>query len=198
MGRRERDTSREHGADRERSHAGKASPELQDAAVLVPVFRGAEGDLRLVIVRRTDHGVHGGQLAFPGGKRDARDRSLRDTAIREAQEEIGVDRGHVEILADLPVVETRTTGFRIHPFLAKIRPPARWTHQEREIAEVLEVRVAELASPAARGESIGEFPNEPKPRRIAYYRVGPHRLWGASYRIVTPLIPRLLSEEWEI
>jgi 8-oxo-dGTP pyrophosphatase MutT (NUDIX family) len=198
MGRRERDTNREHGADRERSHAGKSPRDLQDAAVLVPVFRGAEGSLRLVIVRRTDHGVHGGQLAFPGGKPDARDHSMRDTAIREAQEEIGVNRADIEILADLPLVETRTTGFRIHPFLAKIRRPAHWKNEEREIAEVLEVRVAELADPAARGESIGEFPNEPKSRRIHFYRVGPHRLWGASYRIVTPLIPRLLSEEWDI
>lgn len=198
MGRRERDTNREHGVDREKSHAGKSPPELQDAAVLVPVFRGAEGNLRLVIVRRTDHGVHGGQLAFPGGKPDARDHSMRDTAIREAQEEIGVNRADIEVLADLPLVETRTTGFRIHPFLAKIRPPAHWTNQEREIAEVLEIRVAELADPAACGEGEEPLPDGKTSRRIHFYRVGPHRLWGASYRIVTPLIPRLLSEEWDI
>jgi 8-oxo-dGTP pyrophosphatase MutT (NUDIX family) len=197
MGRRDRGPNCEHEADREKPREKKAPSELQDAAVLVPVFRGADDRLRLVIVRRTDHGVHGGQLAFPGGKHDARDESMRDTAIREAREEIGVSRSDIEILAELPVVETRTTGFRIQPFLARIRPPARWTHQEREIAEVLEVRVEDLADPAARraGE---EHLADGRSERIEYYQVGPHRLWGATYRIVTPLIPRLLSDEWRI
>lgn len=171
---------------------------LQEAAVLVPVYRRDAGELYLVLIRRGAGGTHGGQLALPGGRRDPGDRSLLDTALREAQEEIGIAPQRVEILEPLPVTETLTSGFRIFPFLARIIPLARWRPQEREVAEVIEVKVHDLARPAAYGEAIERFPTWPEPRRIPFYRVGPYRVWGATYRILRPLIPRLLAGEWEV
>lgn len=171
---------------------------LRESAVLVPAFRGADGEVRLVLVRRGEQGLHGGQLAFPGGKREPEDPSSLATALREAREEIGLAGGEIEILAHLPAVETLTTGFRIVPFLARIKPPARWCCQDGEIAEVLEVTVRELARPEARGEDIVQFPTWPEPLSISFYQVGPYRLWGASYRILEPLVPRLLAGEWEV
>jgi 8-oxo-dGTP pyrophosphatase MutT (NUDIX family) len=164
----------------------------------VPVFRDAARELRLVLVRRAEGGLHGGQLAFPGGTREASDASPLETALREAREEIGLDPESVQILEALPEIETHTTDFRIAPFLARVTPPPRWTPAAREIAEVLEVRLAELARPEARGESVETFAAWPAPRRIPYLRAGGHRLWGASYRIVEPLIPRLLAGDWAI
>jgi 8-oxo-dGTP pyrophosphatase MutT (NUDIX family) len=61
------------------------------AAVLVPVYRDEDGRLRLVLIVRTDRGLHGGQLALPGGKADADDETLMATALREAEEEIGLN-----------------------------------------------------------------------------------------------------------
>ena len=170
----------------------------QQAAVLVPVFRDAEGDLRLVLVRRGEGGLHGGQLAFPGGKPDPRDASLLATALREAHEEVGLEPSSVEVLATLGAIETRVSGFRVTPFLARIVPPPRWRPAEHEIAEVLEIRAADLARPEAHGESLERFPDLPEPVRIAFYRVGSHRLWGATYRILCPLLPRLLAGEWTL
>jgi len=173
-------------------------PSLQDSAVLAPVFRGADGRLMLLIVRRTDHGVHGGQLAFPGGKHSDGDESMLETALRETREEVGIDESSVQLLADLPVVDTHSTGYRIYPFLGKIEPADSWWFDTREIAEVLPVAVKDLANPEAYGESVEKFPQLPEPIRISFYNVGPHRLWGATYRIVKPLLPRLLGGEWDI
>src|SRR2546427_1775735 len=84
--------------------------ELRDAGVIVPLYRDRTSKLRLVLIRRTPHGIHGGQLAFPGGKRDPDDATPLDSALRETREEIGLGREAIEILEHLEVIETRTTG----------------------------------------------------------------------------------------
>ena len=71
---------------------------FMDAAVLVPVFRDLTGELHLVMIRRTAGGLHGGQLAFPGGRPESEDGSMLETAIRETQEEIGLGRDRIQIL----------------------------------------------------------------------------------------------------
>jgi 8-oxo-dGTP pyrophosphatase MutT (NUDIX family) len=171
---------------------------LREAAVLVPVYRAQDGELMVVLVRRTQGGVHGGQLALPGGQREPADADLAATALREANEELGLAADHVELLAALPVVETQTTGFRIAPFLARLPGPVPWRRQEREIAEVVELPVAELARPDVRAEEVRDFPTWPAPRRIQLLRVGRHEVWGVTYRILEPLAPRLLAGEWPL
>jgi 8-oxo-dGTP pyrophosphatase MutT (NUDIX family) len=165
---------------------------------VVPVFRGPDGLLRLVLIRRTEGGVHGGQLAFPGGKRDADDESPLATALREAEEELGLGRDRLEVLAALPVVETLTTQFRISPFLARVERPQRWRHEPREVSEVLEIAVEELMRPEAHGEEVKQFPTWPGPRAVPFYRVGARQIWGATYRILRPLLPRLAAGEWRV
>ena len=108
----------------------------------------------MVLVRRSEGGAHGGQLAFPGGKPDPDDGSMLQTALREAWEEIGISPEAVEVLAHLPPTDTRTSGFRIFPFLARITPPVQWHRNEREVAEILDVRLADLALPEAHGEEV--------------------------------------------
>ena len=75
--------------------------------MLAPVFRDERGELRLVLIVRTDRGHHGGQLAFPGGRVDPRDESLVATALREAEEEIGLDPSLVAVVAELPWASSR-------------------------------------------------------------------------------------------
>ncbi|UYZ63228.1 NUDIX hydrolase [Hymenobacter weizhouensis] len=171
---------------------------LRDSAVLVPVFRDAAGDVQVVLVRRAAFGVHGGQLAFPGGKPEPTDENLLATALREAYEEVGLLPANVEVLASLPPVAV-PTGFRITPYLGRIRRPAAWQWQAAEIDEVLEVPLRHLADAATHAEEVWQLPGWPGPRRVPFYRVGAgYALWGASYRIIQPLIPRLLAGEWDI
>jgi 8-oxo-dGTP pyrophosphatase MutT (NUDIX family) len=166
--------------------------------VLVPVYRDTTGALRVVLIVRTEHGRHGGQVALPGGMHDPRDADLAATALREAEEEVGLTRDAVTILATLPQVDT-TTGYLITPFLAHVTaPPSAWRRQEREIAEVLVVPIADLERQDLRGEELWQLPGWTVRRRIPFVRIGEHKLWGATYRILGPLVPRLLAGEWPI
>lgn len=176
-----------------------AGPARTQAAVAVPVYRDVAGDLRLVLVLRGDRGVYGGQLALPGGKAEPGDGTPLRTALREAEEEIGLPQRAARLLAPLPPVTTRTTGFEIWPFLIRVTElPARWRRARGEIAGIVEPRIADLAAPAARGEDVKRFPTWPQPQRTPFLRVGPHMLWGVTYRIVEPLLPRLLGGEWPV
>ncbi len=171
---------------------------MQDAAVLVPVYRSDDGELHIITVLRSDGGIHGGQVAFPGGKRDECDLSMLECALREAHEEVGLTSDRVEVLAHFPAIETRTTGYRVYPFLARIVPPLQWERAEREIAAVIDVSLSDLVRPEAHGKTVERFSTWKRSAEVPFYRVGAHRLWGLSYRILHPLIPRLIAGEWRV
>jgi len=102
-----------------------------------------------------------------GGRREAEDPDLLTTALRETEEEIGLDRSLVEVLATLPVIETIATGFRVAPFLGRLQgPPPTWRRQETEIDEILEVPLEDLLHPAAHAVEIWQLPGWPEPREI--------------------------------
>lgn len=174
------------------------SNERLKAAVLIPLYRDNNGELILVLVRRTEGDIHGGQLAFPGGKMSSTDNSLKKTALRETEEEIGLKSTNIEILEQLPNVYTQTSRFDITPFLAKILRPVEWIPDKREIAEIIEIPVKDLASPESHGEEIKNFLEWPSPQLIPFYRVGNYQLWGATYRILNPIVDKLLNAQWTI
>jgi 8-oxo-dGTP pyrophosphatase MutT (NUDIX family) len=158
---------------------------MVDSAVLAPLYRDPRDDLRLVFIRRGPHGVHGGQIAFPGGRREPEDTDLLSTALREAEEEVGLDPKQVEVLTDLPVIETVATGFRVAPFLGRLSgAPPTWRRQETEIDEILEVRLDDLVRPEMHAVEMWQLPGWPEPREIPFYWIGPYKLWGATYKIV--------------
>lgn len=152
--------------------------------------------LRIVLIARAPGGPHGSQIGFPGGVREPYDETLRQTALREAQEEIGLPPRNVEIITELEIIDTISTGFTIAPYLARITPPPVWTPQETEVAEILDIRVDDLLAPGIHDSRMARFRGWPEPREISFYRLGSRELWGATYRIVHPLLPRLLSGEW--
>jgi 8-oxo-dGTP pyrophosphatase MutT (NUDIX family) len=170
---------------------------LRDAAVLIPTWRDDDGELRLVLIRRSEHGAHGGQIAFPGGRQEEGE-NFRETALREAEEEIGLSPSRVTLVTALPVFPTMTTGWRVAPFLSRIDRPPRWRPDPAEVAEVLEPRVRDLADPAARGEAVEDFGPFGEDRSVPHLKVGGHRLWGVTYRILDPILPRLLDGEWDL
>ena len=177
----------------------RATLALVDSAVLAPIYRDPQGRLRLVFIRRGPSGRHGGQIAFTGGRREPEDADLLTTALREAQEEVGLDPESVDVLAALPVIETTGTGFRVAPFLGRLEgPPPTWRRQETEIDEILEVPLDELTRPEAHAVEHWQLPGWPEPREIAFYWIGQHKLWGATHRIVEPLLPRILAGEWKL
>jgi 8-oxo-dGTP pyrophosphatase MutT (NUDIX family) len=148
---------------------GKAS------AVLVPLFeRGGEAHV-LLVLRAQGMRDHSGQVAFPGGKRDAEDDSLLTTALREAEEEIGLARGDVDVVGALDDYAT-ITGYVITPYVGWIREDLVFRPNPAEVARVLASPVSAFLEPAT-----GTFP------RIGW-RVDGELLWGATAAIATGLL----------
>nr|WP_197022609.1 CoA pyrophosphatase [Comamonas aquatica] len=116
------------------------------AAVLVPLVLREE--LTVLLTQRTEQlSTHSGQVAFPGGRQDPEDADATATALREAQEEVGLDPGQVEVLGSLPVYETGT-AFMVTPVVALVQPDAALYPNPYEVADVFEVPLRFLLDPA--------------------------------------------------
>jgi len=122
------------------------SREFTHASVLVPLVQRDE--ITVLLTQRTDHLTdHPGQISFPGGRAEPHDLDAIATALREAQEEIGLHMRHVEVLGSLPTYTTGS-GFIVTPVVALIQPPFSIEIDPVEVAEVFEVPLAFLMSPA--------------------------------------------------
>jgi 8-oxo-dGTP pyrophosphatase MutT (NUDIX family) len=171
---------------------------LQVASVLAPVFRDVEGELRTLLVVRSDHGRHGNQLGFPGGKPEPEDVDLLATALREAEEEVGLDPGVVDVLAALPPLDTVATGFRVYGYLGRVPHDTAWRLDAAEVVGVLTPTVELLGDPAARATLPFTSSHFPDGLLVEGIDVEGHVLWGMTLRLLDDLVPRLLAGEWEI
>jgi 8-oxo-dGTP pyrophosphatase MutT (NUDIX family) len=164
--------------------AAMDAPGTKDAAVLVPLYH----DLVAVFTeRREDLPQHAGEISFPGGRQDRPDEDLRLTALREADEEIGLAPADVELVGALPPVGTFITGYRIYPFVGMIEHGHAWTPQETEVAQVLEFSLQDLVS----GHKMKRLLRKGVPIKTPTYTVDDHLVWGATARIVQSLLERL-------
>jgi len=122
------------------------APGSKDAAVLIPLYPRGDDLVAIFTVRRDDLRRHAGEISFPGGRQDFPEEDLRTTALREADEEIGLAPEAVELVGALPPTGTFVTSYKIHPFVGLIEPGHSWRPQETEVAEVLELSLDELVA----------------------------------------------------
>ena len=163
------------------------APGTTDAAVLVPLYVDG-GELHAVFTeRRDDLRRHAGEISFPGGRQDSPDEDLRQTALREAEEEIGLSPEQVELVGALPPVGTFVTGYRVYPFVGSIEAGLSWRPQESEVARVLELSLPALI----RGFESKRLLRKGVPIKTPTYTVDGHLVWGATARIVESLLERL-------
>jgi 8-oxo-dGTP pyrophosphatase MutT (NUDIX family) len=163
------------------------APGSKDAAVLIPLYPAADGLGAVFTVRRDDLRRHAGEVSFPGGRQDFPDEDLRTTALREAEEEVGLAPGDVELVGALPPTGTFVTSYKIHPFVGLIEAGHAWAPQETEVAEVLELSVADLRA----GFEMQRLLKRGVPIKTPTYTVGDHFVWGATARITQTLLERL-------
>ena len=167
--------------------AAMDAPGKTDAAVLVPLFERA-GDLTAVFTeRRHDLRRHAGEISFPGGRQDSPDEDLRETALREAEEEIGLPRNRVELVGALPPVGTFVTGYKVFPFVGWIEDDHTWRPQATEVEQVLELSLPDLV----RGNESKRLVRKGVPIKTPTYPVDGHLVWGATGRMVEALLERL-------
>ena len=161
---------------------------LRPAAVLVLVWLRPEG-AGLILTKRASHlKHHPGQIAFPGGKVDATDASAEAAALRETQEEIGLDPARVRILGSLPVHET-VTGFAVTPFVGVIDSAFDPVPEVGEVDEVFTVPLRYALSPARFVIEGRQWMGVRRRYYAAPY--GPYYIWGATARILRGLAERV-------
>ncbi len=158
------------------------------AAVLVALYEH-DGWLHTVLTRRqSDLRSHAGEISFPGGRRDDEDPDLMTTALREAEEEIGLPPEDVHILGALCPTPTVATNFGVYPFVGLIEPGREWMLSPREVDEVLELRLSDLRAAANRRRLL----HRGIPFRSVVYDVSEKAvIWGATARIVGDLLARI-------
>jgi len=176
----------EHAGQLSDSHEGLL-PNARRAAVLLGLF-DRDGEAHLLFIRRASTlRSHSGEIAFPGGSVDPTDSTAVITALREAQEEIGLDPTRVEVLGIFSPVFTVVSNFLIIPVVAFLSQGLGTLQlQPSEVAEVLLIPLQGLANPAIMHTE--EWTHGGRVRTVYFYDYGPYRIWGATARILNALL----------
>jgi 8-oxo-dGTP pyrophosphatase MutT (NUDIX family) len=168
--------------------------------VLVPIFE-AGGEARLILTKRPETmPSHRGEIAFPGGKLEAaRDASLRDAALREAEEEIGLDPSVVDVVAELDSLTTVAARFELTPYVGLLAARPRLRPDPTEVVRVFDVTIAELLDDAVFREErwdvppdLGDTPGRNRP--IHFFELADETVWGATARILAGFLEHLTAD----
>lgn len=190
---------------------------LTPAAVLIPLllgtpesgtqaeprpfrFRSTQGEFLLpaktevLLTLRTDKVEHHkGQISFPGGVKEPGDASLRETALRECWEEIGVPVSQVEIIAELADVPTFVSGFHVRPFVGLVRGKPEFQPNPHETAEILLVPLAHLLDPT--NMVLETLEHNGVGFKAKAYHYGSYRIWGATARMLSDFMQKISTRE---
>jgi len=160
-----------------------------DAAVLLPLYGWPDDPGLIFTERRADLRRHAGEISFPGGRKDDADADLAATALREADEEIGLDPSLVELGEELPTAGTFVTGYRIHPFVGRIPRPSELDLQPNpaEVETVLTFSLDVLRE----GYAMRRLVRRGVPIHTPTYEVEGQMIWGATARILGDFLERL-------
>ncbi len=178
--------SGDHGTDRMLAIIAQERP-IRPAAVLIPVVEHAEPTV--LLTQRAAHlNDHAGQISFPGGKIDGSDASPLDAALREAEEEIGLDREFIDPIGYLDLYATGF-GFRILPTVARVKPGFKLRINTSEVDDAFEVPLAFLMDPANHQLHSKEF----RGMERSYYAMPfeERYIWGATAGILRVLYERI-------
>lgn len=167
---------------------GVGEDELTPASVLFPIVL-REGGASVLLTQRTAHlKDHPGQISFPGGRVEPQDASPAHTALREAEEEIGLSSAHIEIVGYLPEYRT-ITGFCVTPVVAIVTPPFDLRPEPGEVAEIFEVPLDFLMNPVNHQQHSLHYRGQ-----LRHYHAMPyqeHFIWGATAGIILTLFRAL-------
>ena len=165
-------------------------PPFSHAAVLLPLFKKG-GDCHILFTKRSDQvKYHKGEISFPGGVVDEEDLELVNTALREAHEEIGLEKGDVQILGILDDIVT-VTEFIVTPIVGLFPYPYPFKVSEVEIAELIEVPLSSLLDENCFSKK--EITRGGRKEIVHAYQYGKHTIWGATARILKQFLDLLPS-----
>jgi 8-oxo-dGTP pyrophosphatase MutT (NUDIX family) len=157
-----------------------------DAAVLVPMHGWPDNPGLVFTERRSDLSRHAGEISFPGGRRDQGE-DLLETALREAEEEIGLSRDAVEVVGALPPIGTFVTNYKVHPFVGLIEEGMRLEPNPAEVESILVASLDDLAA----GYEKRRLVRRGVPIKTDTYLISDKLIWGATARILGLLLKRV-------
>jgi 8-oxo-dGTP pyrophosphatase MutT (NUDIX family) len=157
-----------------------------EAAVLLPMHGWPDNPGLVLTERRSDLKRHAGEISFPGGRRDEGEQ-LIETALREAEEEIGLSPDNVEVAGALPPIGTFVTNYKVHPFVGLIEQGMRFEPNPAEVESVLVASLDDLAA----GYEKRRLVRRGVPIKTDTYVVADKLIWGATARILAMLFKRL-------
>jgi 8-oxo-dGTP pyrophosphatase MutT (NUDIX family) len=157
--------------------------DLPMAAVLVPLYEDPANDVRVILTKRPDTmPTHAGHIAFPGGRPQDDDDGPAATALREAQEEVGINPDEVEVIGFLPAIHTVEFSLLVVPVVGRLNGVPELRPSEREVAMVFQPRLVELAEADRWRFELWQG------RRIWFFDLEGEVLWGATARMVRQLL----------
>ncbi len=167
------------------------APSKRRAAGVLVLFYARQGELHVAFFKRTEKvPTHKGQVAFPGGSGEEKDSDLMATALREAQEELGIDPDRVVVLGPLKPFDTFVSNFVVSPYCGfLVDPDPVFTAQHFEVEEVYEIPLARLRD--KRNRHRGKVPGFNVPFPLPYYKIDDAIIWGATGGIVGELLAAL-------
>jgi 8-oxo-dGTP pyrophosphatase MutT (NUDIX family) len=157
-----------------------------EAAVLVAMHGWPENPGLVFTERRSDLKRHAGEISFPGGRREEGE-ELLDTALREAEEEIGLSRDRVKVAGALPPIGTFVTNYKVHPFVGLIDPGLQFEPNPSEVESVLVASLDDLTAAYAKRRLV----RRGVPIKTDTYLIADKLIWGATARILADLFAHL-------
>ena len=161
----------------------------REAGVLIIIYPTAAGLHFPLIVRTSDnpHDRHRGQISLPGGKVEERDKNIEATALREAEEEVGVDASKVRILGSLSTLYIPVSNFNVYPVVGFIEEKPRWVPQLSEVARIIEAPLARLHHADVVKHTSMAVGDKVKLRDVPYFDIEGEVVWGATAMILSEL-----------
>lgn len=163
-------------------------PKEHKVASVMALLHPKQSELFLTLIKRASHpkDKHAGQLGFPGGKMELEDESFLECALRETEEEIGIQRNKIEVLGNLTPLYVFASNFNVYPYVGFTSEVPEYVVQESEVSSVIEVSIEKIFHPNNKiykpvKLSIGAD------MEVAGYNVNNHFLWGATAMITSEL-----------
>ncbi|MEM0994783.1 MAG: CoA pyrophosphatase [Bacteroidota bacterium] len=156
--------------------------DVRIASVLLLLYQKDKNWYFPLIQRTSDNpnDRHGGQISFPGGKREESDQDLSETALREAEEEIGVQQKDIQLLGKLTPLYIPVSNFMVHPFVGYLPYPPQFKRQELEVVKVLETSLSELQNTDNHKQKDIALRQGIRLKEVPYFELQQHTVWGAT------------------
>lgn len=175
------------GGRRLSSEARKKATNVRESAVAIVMYDAGESH-EIVLIQRPDYiGAHGGQISFPGGKRDLEDEDLKATAIRECQEEIGICLDEAQFLGQMTPVYIPVSNFHVEPYVFYYPQTPLFLKDEREVSSIFSISVNDLLHDGTISKMEIEIKGDRLYKDIPCFLINERKIWGATALILSEL-----------